>query len=151
MLILALCGALCGFFLNQSASAKCDQSEALVKFIRFVRNQVECFGLPSAEIILACDAELLESCGFYNCSLESGFDGLARDCDIYDSECERLTIDFLNSFGRCYREEQIRECDYYLSLIDRRREELFCELPKKKKLNSTLCIACALCLALMLM
>ena len=150
MAVLALCGAFCGFLMNQSATAKCEQTDNLIKFMRYVRNQVECFALPSSEIVSECEKGLLEGCGFYNCRGEYGFERLAEDCEIYDEESERIVCEFLRGFGKSYREEQLRECDYYLSMLQTRRDELFSELPKKKKVNSTLCISFALCLGLML-
>ena len=148
--VLAVCGAFGGFLMNQSAVAKCEQTDKLIKFIKYVRNQVECYGLPSGEILRSCERELLEGCGFFNCKRDLGFDMLASECDIYDAESSRIFREFLLGFGRSYREEQIKECDRSIEALSERREALYSELPKKKKLNNTLCIASALCLGLML-
>jgi hypothetical protein len=150
MAILALCGALCSFFMNQSAIAKCEQIDAIIRFLRYVRNQVECYSLPSNEILALCDSALLERCGFYNCFGEGSFEKLAYDCDIYDVECARIVREFLCGFGKSYREEQIKECERYIAELEERRDRLFAELPKKKKVNSVLCIASALCVGIML-
>lgn len=148
--ILAVCGAFCGFLMNQSASAKCEQIEELIKFLKHVRNQVEYYGLPSREILLSCERDMLDGCGFYNCHGDVSFEMLARDCEIYDAESARIVRDFLCGFGKSYRDEQIRECECAIDALSERRAELFSELPKKKKLNNTVCIATALCLGLLL-
>lgn len=136
--------------MNQSASVKCEQTDELIRFLKYVRNQVECYGLPSREILLSCDSEMLDGCGFYNCNGDVSFELLARDCEIYDAESARIVRDFLCGFGKSYREEQIRECDRAISALCERRAALFSELPKKKKLNNTVCIATAICLGLLL-
>lgn len=150
MCLMALCGALCGFFMNQSAMAKCEQADNLIRFIRYVRNQVECFGMPSFEILSGCERELLEGCGFYNCPCDLGLEALVCECEIYDPVCEKIVREFLCGFGKSYRDEQLRECDYSLSLLQSRKEEMFSELPKKKKINATLCISASLFIGLML-
>ncbi len=148
--ILALGGAFCGFIMNQSEVAKCEQSDALIRFLRYVKNQVDCYALPSDEILSLCDSSLLEACGFYNCSSPCSFERLALDCEIYDGECARLVREFLCGFGKSYREEQLKECERYISSLEKRRDHLFSELPKKKKVNGVICIASALCVGLML-
>jgi hypothetical protein len=136
--------------MNQSASAKCEQTQQLIRFLKFVRNQVECFGLPARDILLYCERDMLDGCGFYNCNGDVSFELLARDCEIYDDVSARIMRDFLCSFGKSYRDEQIRECDRAIESLCERRAELFSELPKKKKLNSTVCITTAICLGILL-
>ena len=150
MAILALSGAICAFFMNASASANCEQVEALIRFIRYVRNQVDFYALPASEILKNCDEELFLGCGLYNVPKELSFETLASECNIYDKECERIARDFFCGFGRCYREEQVRECERCIAMLEERRSVLFEQLPKKKKVNNTVCIASALCVGILL-
>ena len=150
MAILTLSGSLCAFFLNASASAKCEQAETLIRFLRYVRNQVDFYALPASEILHDCDEELFLGCGLYNVPKEMSFEWLASECEIYDKECERIARDFFNGFGKCYRDEQVRECERCIAMLEDRRAVLFEQLPKKKKINNTVCIASALCLGILL-
>ena len=136
--------------MNASASAKCEQVEALIKFLRYIRNQVDFYALPASEILEDCENELFLGCGLYNIPKELSFEKLADECDIYDKESEKIVKEFFCGFGRCYREEQIRECERCIASLEERRAELFMQLPKKKKINNTLCIASALCLGILL-
>ena len=138
------------FLLNGSANAKCEQVDILISFVRYVRNQVDFFALPAELIIEGCDDEMLWGCGLYNIPRGISFEMLASECDIYDKECERIMREFLCGFGKCYREEQLRECERCVLALESRREELFSELPKKKKINCTVCISAALCLGILL-
>ena len=148
--MLAVCGALGAVLLNQSAVSRCEQVDELIRFLKYIKNQIECFGLPSREILKSCEEGLLDNCGFTNCSKDGGFDMLAIDCDINDRESSRIVCDFLNGFGKCYRDEQIKECEDVISALSERRTKLYSELEKKKKVNNTLCIASAICFGLML-
>lgn len=122
----------------------------MIRFIRYVRNQVDFYAMPASQILEDCDDELFWGCGLYNIPKELSFEILASECDIYDKESEKIARDFFCGFGSCYREEQVRECERCISMLEGRRKELFEELPKKKKINNTVCIASALCLGILL-
>ena len=108
MALLSLGGVLCAFFLNASAKASCEQVDTLIKFLRYVRNQVDFYALPATQILDGCDDELLCGCGLYNLPKDFSFELLASECDIYDKESEKIAREFFLSFGSYYREEQVR-------------------------------------------
>ena len=150
MAILALGGMLCSFFLNSSAKACCEQVDALIRFLRYVRNQVDFYALPATQILEDCDDELFFGCGLYNLPHGVSFEFLATELDVYDKESEKIAREFFCGFGSYYREEQVRECERCIAVLEERRAELFRQLPKKKKINNTICIASALCLGILL-
>ena len=78
------------------------------------------------------------------------FEALLTFCAIRDGETEQLIRSFAEEFGKSYREEQSRGCDYYFSLLDARREGLVSQLPAKKRINSALCVSGALALVILL-
>ena len=150
MVILSLGGMLCSYFLNASAKASCEQVDALIRFLRYVRNQVDFYALPASQILEDCDDELFIGFGLYNRPHGVSFEFLASECDIYDKESEKIAREFFSGFGGYYREEQVRECERCIAMLEERRAVLFGQLPKKKKINNTICIASALCLGILL-
>lgn len=150
-LILALSGVVGALTMNSAASKKATQSEALIAFLRFVRSRIECFSLPASEIIARCDKSLLSECGYNGDIPPRDMGDLFEAMGIRDDESYRILQAFAEGFGNSYREEQLKECDYYIDLLCERSQKIGEELPKKKKLNSTLCISSALGVAILLL
>jgi len=142
-------GFVMSYIMNSEATEKWKQSEALISFMRYIKIQIECFALPASEIISRCDAELLASCGFHAQTRPEKFERLFELCVISDAETKEILSGFAAGFGKGYREEQIKECEYYIELLCERREKLYEELPKKKKLNSTLCVSAAFAIVIL--
>ena len=149
-LMLTLSGVLGAAAMNTGASKTYAQTEAIIAFMKYARNMIECFSLPAAQIIRRAERGQLIACGFTGESVPESFSELFSLIEIRDEESARITRSFCEGFGRSYREEQIKEMDYYISLLCERSERLAGELPKKKKLNSTLCVSSALAIAILL-
>ena len=150
-LILVFSGFGGAYVLNNTASLRYSQADALIAFFRFVRAQIECFAMPATEILSRCEKSLLIDCGFSVSEKAVGFEDLLRGLSIYDGELREITEGFIRNFGKSYREEQIKECDYYIERLLARRQKLFEELPNKKKVNSALCISSALAAVILLL
>ena len=148
--MLALGGALAAYSANSALARSAERLVALVAFLRFVRSEVECFALPASDIIASCDKGLLARCGFEGEIPPRDMLSLVRMLTIEDTEARSLVLRFAEGFGQSYREEQIRECDYYISLLRQRAEQLSAAVPTKRRLNSTLCISAALALIILL-
>jgi len=134
----------------RKAQASLHQVDALIAFLRYARIEVECFSMPVSQILQRADQSLIEACGCSARGAERLDDFFVR-CEISDKEAYDILQKFANDFGKGYREEQLRECDYYLDMLIRRREELAAHLPKKMKLDATLCICLALAVAVLLL
>ena len=150
-LILSFSGFWGAYMLNTAATVRYSQSEALISFLRFVRAQIECFAMPASEILMRCDKKLLCDCGFHLSEEDTSFEALIRGISVSDSESREIIESFLAGFGKSYREEQIKECDYYIDLLSARRQRLLEELPNKKRVNSALCISSALAAVILLL
>ena len=150
--LLLIVSAVAGSFLmNSIVSKRLAQTDAIIAFFRFIKAQIECFSLPATEIIIRCDKRLHDECGLYYSSPPNNLPELFEAFEIKDSRVYDIVSRFAESFGRGYRDEQIKECDYYISLLCDRRQEMAAELPKKKKLNSTMCISSALFAVILLL
>ena len=147
--ILVVSGGVGAYLMNSSESRALSQADCYISLLRYIRIQVECFAMPIGDIILGCDRELLAGCGFRGDIPPTTLSELIRQCDIKDREICETVKGFADSFGKGYREEQLRECDYYIELLCERRRRIADELPKKKKLNTTLCVSWALALVIL--
>ncbi len=149
--ILSLCGVLFAAHLNRRAENRLGETEGWIALLRFVKGQVECFSLPMGDILARCDAGLLRDCGYGATLAPKSFSGMIEASSFCDRDCERIARAFAEDFGRGYREEEARGCDYYLAQLESHKEMLSKKLPAQKKMNATLSICAALALVLLLL
>ncbi len=149
-LLLILSGVGGGYMLNSTASVSLSQTDSFLSLLRYIKGRVDCFSLPISEIFSRCDKELFSLCGWKYDRSPKDIDDLLNNCEIKDMATEKILLEFSSDFGMNYREEQIRRCEYYISLLEDRRERIAAELPTKKKLNSTLCIAAVLAVVIIM-
>ena len=149
--ILSLCGVLLAAHLNRRAECRLRQVEGWISLLRFVKAQVECFSLPMSEILLRCDRGLLQTCGYSADIAPKSFSAMIEASGFVDGECARVVRAFAEEFGKGYREEEMRGCDYYLAQLEVHKEALAKKLPAQKKMNATLSVCAALALVLLLL
>ncbi len=149
--MLVLSGVAGAYYMNRAASAALAQVEAHVSFLRYVRLQVECFALPISEILRKCDRELLLGCGYRRDLVPKNLADFLAGIEHWDPECEGIMRSFSVEFGKGYRDEQVRSCEYHAELLEARREALSARLPERKKLYSTLCVTGALAVVIILL
>ncbi len=149
--MLVLSGVAGAYYMNRAASAALSQVEAHLSFLRYVRLQVECFALPVSEILRKCDRELLVACGYERDLVPRNLEELFAGIEHWDPVCESTMRGFSVEFGKGYREEQVRSCEYHAELLEERREALSARLPERKKLYSTLCVTSALAMVIILL
>ncbi len=150
-LVLVLSGVGGAYYMNQSANAALAQIEGWIAFLRYVRMQVECFSLPISDILKRCDPALLLACGYEDETTPKTPEELLSGVTIRDGASEGILRGFFDEFGKGYREEQVRSCDYHATLLGERREALAARLPERKKLHTTLCVAGALAVVVLLL
>ena len=102
------------------------------------------------EILRRCDAGLLDSCGYKGEITSKSFAELANSCEIADGESARLFSEVCREFGKSYREEELRRCEHYLSLLSARAEVLKSEAAVKKKIILATIVSGAIMLAILL-
>lgn len=136
-------------FLCRRATVQLSQVEGLLSLIRTIRLQVECFAMPLSAILARCDERLLRQCGYRGSVPPTDFPTLLGGCQIADPSAAEIFGSFGEEFGRGYREEQAKGCEYALALLEERRVALSERLPVQKKLYSTLCVSGALALMIL--
>ena len=150
-LLLAFSGAFAARMINASASMSLSQTEGFISFIRFARVQIDCFSLPIGEIIAICGKEMLLRCGYEKKEVPTSFGAFVDSINVSDKDSYKIFCAFASEFGRGYRAEQLRACDYYLALLEEHRKALLSALPSKKKRNGTVCVCASLALAILLL
>lgn len=138
------------YFLNNRAARALLQIEALCSLIGYIRSQVECFALPIGEIFEKCEPSLLFDCGWQEKDAPQTLCELTERCEFYDAAAQKAVCDLALDFGKSYIDESLKQCDLCVSLLRERKRELLSELPKKKKLNATLCVSGALAVIILL-
>lgn len=149
--ILSLCGVLFAAHLNRNAERHLREAEAWIALLRFVKAQVECFSLPMGEILCRCDADILRNCGCFASVPPKSFSAMLEVSAFCDDECEKIARAFAEEFGRGYRDEATRGCDYYLAQLEAYKNALAKKLPAQKKMNATLSVCGALAVVLLLL
>ena len=144
--LIALSGGLCAYRLNKRASDVYCRTAALCRLLTYVKNEIECFALPISQILSRADRELLLACGHVGKNAPQSLSELCGSIRWADRETRELMERFCSEFGRCYKDEQVQRCAYFLSELDERKRALEKELPSRKKLNSTLCLSGSLAL-----
>ncbi len=148
--ILLLSGAIGASALNRSLSEMRDQTDALTELVRYVRWQIECFSMPVSSIFAHAERDLLLRCGYKLDIPSIDFKSFLEELKIHDGATESALRELAMSFGNCYREEQLRACERCIEALELRRGEFAIEIPKRKKINTTLFISGALGVAIIL-
>ena len=147
-MILSFSGIAAAYTLNQTAKRGLSQTESFIALLRYLRSEIECFSMPLPRAMSRCPYELLEGCG---CAREvSDLREFLSVCSVYDARAVKLVSRFCDEAGRGYRDEQLALCDNYISRLDERRRSLASELPRRKKMNSALCVSGALAIVILL-
>ena len=143
--LLVLGGFLLARSLNSRAAKYLAVTDGWIRLIRYVKLQVECFSLPVSDIMSNVELSAFKECGYRRDILPKDMSELLEFCVGIEVESKKILTDFTTEFGRCYRAEQVKRCEYYIAALEERRDTMARQLPSKKKLNYTLCVA--ICLA----
>lgn len=147
-LLLVASGCFGAAYTGRRAAERLMRVEGLCDLLQRIRTEVDCFSLPIGEILSRCDREILRKCGYESSSPPRDMEGLMRGCRIHDREAREILLRFSENFGRCYREEQLRRCVYACDSLRLRRERLSEELPRRRRMQSTLLVSGALALVI---
>lgn len=149
-MIIAACGIESARRLNYKAQADINMIEAYLSLLRYTRGQIDCYALPIGDIFEKCDGERLWACGWREPVHPRGFDELFLCSNINDKTTRDVVLEFCSDFGQNYREEQLKRCDFCISALESRKDELLSRLSDKKKLNLALCLSASLAVIILL-
>lgn len=136
--------------LTGAADKDLMRARALCELLNYTRRMIEGFSMSGEIILERCEDELLASCGYSSAVRPKSFLEFFENCTIADDECKRIFGDFCRGFGKGYRDEQLRSCEYCLSLLTARAEVISNKNAAKKKIIIAATLSGALMLAILL-
>ena len=151
-ILLAVVGVYGAVTLNTRAMRQIEQLDAWIALLRLTKNQIDCYALPTSEILRRCDRSLFVRLGWRGVAPPKDFSSLGGEAARLGltEEGERIAESFCAEIGKGYRGEQVRTCDYAIGLFSAERDRLLSELPERRQRNVTLCMAAALLVVVIL-
>lgn len=123
--------------------------EGWISLLIHIRTQIDCYLATLGDILSALPRDLLSAC-LCEDKVSSPEELLEKSAPLLDKETYTLLSEFVREVGGCYREEQLRRCDHYISALEAIRQRRKAELPARVKLTRTLCICLPLGMAILL-
>ena len=134
-LLLVVCGGIVSVSIYRFQRKKLFVLDAFISLLLFIKGQIDCFSLPLCDI-LSRSPDALSELG-----AGESFSHIVEQNKIYlDRECYRLLCSFESEFGGLYKEEQLRRCDYYVSLLTEQRRVIFEDWQSRARVAGALCI-----------
>lgn len=148
--LLLLSAALFGvFYFHAIERRRLRVLEAWIELIGLIREQIDCFLTPLCDILRLADRQLLSTLSS-KASPSDLSELLSASAPFLDPDSKRHLSSLVRTLGSGYREDQIRACDYYLSQLRNRREELGGQMPARLKTGGALILCAAIGIALLL-
>ena len=114
--------------------------ETFVLLIRYIRDRVDLYSMPIDKILSSCKESILSRLGVE--SSVKDMHELLFGCDAaWSEESDRILRDFADSFGKSYREQQIKLCEITAKALDEQRQRLEKEFSARRKTIAALCVA----------
>ncbi len=148
--ILLFSGAACCFVLIAELDRRIKNIRALCEVLRITKRMVESFSMSAPDILSKLSHELMRDCGYLRTDTPQGFWDFAVACEVCDREAKEILLEFAGEFGKSYRPEQIRQCEYHIERMSERESGLSQKLPVQKKLVLAVGISVTLMLVILL-
>ena len=114
--------------------------DTFISLIRYIRDRVDLYSMPIDKILLSCKESILSRVGA-EASVRDIHE-LLSECDaVWGEESDRILRDFADSFGKSYREQQIKLCEITAKALDEQRKRLEKEFLARRKTVAALCAA----------
>ena len=123
---------------------------SLRALLEYTKNMIDCYALPSSEILRRIDAGLLFDCGYKQKNPPRDFNELVGSLDIADLEARELLYSFAKDFGKSYRADELSRCALYLEKMRSREQKLIKESAKKKKMIFTVAVCSSLAVIILI-
>lgn len=149
IILILLSAAAIGRELRGALDRELGFATARVSLLSYTRQMIENFNASGEEILRSCSTELLLECGYIGDRAPKSFSELADACEMGDGESARIFGEFCRGFGKSYRNEQLRHCEYYLALLTERADRLRQETASRKKIVLVSAVSCGLMLAIL--
>ena len=159
---LLLAGGYLSVFFNRMERKRLLVLDGYISLLRFIKGQIDCYAMPIEDILAIADPTLLSACMGEKsqeiCLDDKGYmrvlpalPDMVRESRLYlEPESERLLNRFAAELGQTYRVEQVMRCEHYIQALGEERRKLSETAPLRVRMNSVLCLCCALGVAVLL-
>ena len=128
---------------------------AFTDMIEYVRDNIDHFAAPLNDIFARYTSDELESIGFLAAVRERGLAAASSEAEregyMDDGEIKKVFSDFCRRVGGGYKEDELRLCEYTLSQMHKRMNEMRENYTARVKLYRAIPPLFALSLVLILM
>ena len=142
--LVALSSIMIPNILNRRLAQRLRCAEGWERLLVLIKNEIECYSLPIADILARTDPSILRLCGYTGGEAPKSLYELREKTAFTDIETEKTVCRFISEFGQCYKAEQVGRCEYFVTLMEARIRAIASELPEKKRLYFTLCLSAGL-------
>ncbi|MBQ7499957.1 MAG: stage III sporulation protein AB [Clostridia bacterium] len=153
LFVLFASGSLAAYIFKGKFSRAVAAEEEIIRLIDHIRNKIMYFSEPIEDIYSSFECDVLSETGFTETAFEHGWESavdLLKNNSVITEGFADSIREFGEKLGSLFTEEEINNCNYYISRGTEQLEKDKLELPKKSKLYSTFSIAGSLLIAVML-
>ena len=112
--------------------------DAWIDLISRIKGEIDLYLTPISEILMHSDPSVLSALNHQTEKPPTLQGLLSSSAPFLSEECKREIVSLIKELGSSYREEELRQCEHHLTVLNRARERLFAELPQKTKLYTML-------------
>ena len=148
-LVLFFTGGLAAFRTADHEKKKLSVTDGWLELLFYIRTRIDCHLTPIEQIFEEASPSLLHACmGQKDDRTPSQL--LKHSKGYLVEEAVHLLDSFSREIGTCYREEQVKRCDYYIAALRKIRDKQITELPARLKTRGAMCICGTVGLAILL-
>ena len=148
-LLLLWTGGFAAFRASAHEKKKLSVTEGWLDLLFYIRTRIDCHLTPIEQIFEEASPVLLRACMGQKGD-KTPTQLLAHSRAYLEEEAIHLLDSFSREIGCCYREEQVKRCDYYICALRNIREKQIAELPSRLKTRGAMCVCGAFGLAILL-
>jgi hypothetical protein len=148
-LILLGTGGFAAYRTADHEKKKLSVTEGWLELLFYIRTRIDCHLAPIEQIFKEASPTLLHAC--MGQEEDRTPSQLLEHSRIYlEEDAAHLLDSFSREIGTCYREEQVKRCDYYITALRKIRDRQITELPARLKTRGAMCICGTIGLAILL-
>ena len=156
-LVLLLAGGYVSLSITRFERRRLRVLDGYLSLIYYIRGQIDCYAMPLPDILASADPAVIAACLGLDLTTplplpaERPLSAMVQESRLYlEPEAERLLTTLTGELGSTFRAQQVARCDHYLLALTEERRKLGDSLPARLRATCTLCLCCALGVAVLL-
>ena len=150
--LLLLASSIVSMMLSRVGKRRLLSLQEVINLLKYIRNNISSFKTPLDGIFNNYRSDLFDSVGFSDAMKSEGLcAAFSRSYLDIPSEVETHLIEFSCSLGTGYADDEIKRCDYYVSVIQEIAEKERTRVEKSRELYRFLPTLAALSVIIILL